>query len=350
MKNFNDKKSENLKILIAEDDFLVSEMIEGELINAGHDIIGKADNGIRAVELTQSLKPDIVLMDIRMPEMTGLEATRQIMECCPTPIIILTAYENIDMVKNAGDAGVGAYLNKPLDAQEFEKAVLIARARFNDIKELKEKNRLLEEADQLNKTLMKEIHHRVKNNFQLISSLLNLQIGGLEDNQARRILESGRDRVQTLAVLHEKLYEIGDFVSLPMNIFIKDLMQVLFDAYKTKDGCVKLDINVDSIVLDTKKAVTIGLILNEAVTNSMKYAFPETINKNCVISVSMTVKGKDIQLCIADNGIGVSDVEKIKSGNTLGMQLIYLLTESQLEGSLQVQGSGGMEILIQFKP
>lgn len=150
-------------------------------------------------------------------------------------------------LKNAGDAGVGAYLNKPLDAQEFEKAVLIARARFNDVKELKEKNRLLEEADKLNKTLMKEIHHRVKNNFQLISSLLNLQIGGLEDNQARRILESGRDRVQILAVLHEKLYEIGDFVSLPINIFIADIIEALLVVYNAVDRGIDLEINIDNI-------------------------------------------------------------------------------------------------------
>lgn len=350
MKNSNDKKSENLKILIAEDDFLISEMIEGELIDAGHDIIGKVSNGTWAVELTQSLQPDIVLMDIRMPEMTGLEATRQIMECCPTPVIILTAYENIDMVKNAGDAGAGAYLNKPLDAQEFEKAVLIARARFNDIKELKKRNKLLEEADQLNKTLMKEIHHRVKNNFQLISSLLNLQIDSIEDSKAEEILESSRDRVQTLAILHEKLYEAGDFVSLPMNIFIEDLMTTLFEVYNIHDRGIKLDVNIDSIVIDTKKAVTIGLILNEAVTNSIKYAFPESDDKKFIISVSMKVDDKNIILRMADNGIGVSDMGKLESGDTLGLKLIHLLTKSQLEGSLEFSETEGMEILIRFRP
>ena len=349
MKNSDNKKDKNVKILIAEDDFLVSEMIEGELADAGYQTVGKAANGIKAVELTKSLQPDIVLMDIRMPEMTGLEATRQIMECCPTPVIILTAYDNIDMVENAGDAGVGAYLNKPLDARELEKAILIARARFNDIKELKEKNRQLEEADKVNKNLMKEIHHRVKNNFQLVSSLLNLQIGGIEEDQTRRILEASRDRVQALAVLHEKLYEAGNFVSLPMNIFIEDLMNTLFEAYNTKDKSIKLDTNIDGIVLDTKKAVTIGIILNEVVTNSIKYAFPEPSDKKCIMSISMTVEDKSILLRIADNGIGVSDIDKLKSGNTLGLQLIHLLTESQLEGSIEFPETEGMEMMIRFK-
>ncbi len=350
MKNFNNKKSGSLKILIAEDDFLVSEMIEGELIDAGYVIVGKADNGMQAVELTKGLKPDIVLMDIRMPGMNGLEATRQIMEDCPTPVIILTAYENMEMVESAGNAGVGAYLNKPLDAGEFEKAVLISKARFNDIKELTEKNKRLEEADLLNKSLMKEIHHRVKNNFQLISSLLNLQIGDLEDSRERKILESGRDRVQTLAVLHEKLYETGDFVTMPMNIFIKDLLSSLLDAYDIKDRIIELDINIDNIVLDTRKAVTIGLILNEAVTNSIKYAFSDSVNKKRTISISMKVEDKIILLRIADNGIGISDMEEVQSGDSLGMKLIHLLTESQLEGSLEFPETEGTEILIRFKP
>ena len=350
MKSSNNEKGENLKILIAEDDFLVSEMIEGELIDAGYNIVGKVANGIRAVELTQSLNPDIVLMDIRMPEMSGLEATRQIMDVCPTPVIIVTAYENIDMVKNAGDAGVGAYLNKPLNAQELEKAILIARARFSDIKKLKEKNDRLEKADQLNKTLMKEIHHSVKNNFQLVSSLFTLQIGGLEDSHARGILESGRDRVQTLAVLHEKLYEIGDFISLPMNIFIEEIIEALVAVYNGADRGINLEISIDNIVLDSKKAVTIGLILNEAVTNSIKYAFPESSDKKCIISVSMKVEDKNIVLRMVDNGIGISDKEKLKSEDTLGWQLIHLLTESQLEGSLEFPETEGLEILIRFKP
>jgi len=243
-----------------------------------------------------------------------------------------------------------SYLNKPLDTQELERAILIARARFNDIRELKEKNMQLEEADKLNKNLMKEIHHRVKNNFQLISSLLNLQIGGIGDEETRRILEAGRDRVRTLAVLHEKLYEAGDFVSLPMNTFIKDLMNALSGAYNTEVKSISMDINIDNIVLDSKKALTIGLVLNEAVTNSIKYAFPVPSNKRCTISVSMAARDKSILLRITDNGIGVSDIEKLKSGNSLGIQLIQLLSESQLEGSIEFPETEGTEILIRFRP
>ncbi|MCK5153415.1 MAG: response regulator [Spirochaetales bacterium] len=349
MKNYI-KESKNLKILIAEDDFLVSEMIEGELTSAGYEIVGKASNGYIALELTQSLNPDLILMDIRMPELNGLDASRKIMEICPTPIIILTAYENGDMVVDAGDAGVAAYLNKPLDAQELERAILISIARFKDIMKLREKNSKLEEAEKLNNTLMKEIHHRVKNNFQLISSLLNLQIGSMENEQSKHILEAGRDRVQTLSILHEKLYETGNLVSLPMNIFIEDLLKSLLEAYNTVNKFIKLDLNLDNIVLDSKKAVSIGLILNEAVTNSIKYAFTDKTEQNNTISISMVVEDKNILLSIKDNGIGFSDIDGIKDGNTLGMQLIFLLSESQLDGSIEVNSKEGFDILIRFKP
>ncbi len=344
------KKSKNLKILIVEDDFLVSEMIEGELIDEGYEIIGRAMDGLSAVELTMSLRPDIVLMDMRMPKLNGLEASKQIMETCPVPIIILTAYENRAMVIDAGEAGVGAYLNKPLDPLELERAIIISRARFKDIMDLREKNKKLREANLLNQTLVKEIHHRVKNNFQLISSLLNLQVGDITDKKTKEILEASRDRVQTLAILHEKLYETGDFVSLPMNIFIEDLSRSLLEAYSSEEKIVNLDIRIDSIVLDSKKAVSIGLILNEAITNSIKYAFPNLLDNDNAIEISMTVDGKDILLKIGDNGIGVSDIEKIKSGNTLGIHLIHLLTESQLKGSLGFNNTHGTEFTIRFRP
>ncbi|MCK5200619.1 MAG: sensor histidine kinase, partial [Spirochaetales bacterium] len=164
------------------------------------------------------------------------------------------------------------------------------------------------------------------------------------------ILESGRDRVQTLAVLHEKLYEIGDFISLPMNIFIEEIIEALVAVYNGADRGINLEISIDNIVLDSKKAVTIGLILNEAVTNSIKYAFPESSDKKCIISVSMKVEDKNIVLRMADNGIGVLDMKKLKSGDTLGLQLIHLLTESQLAGSIEFPETEGLEILIRFKP
>jgi AmiR/NasT family two-component response regulator len=122
-----------LQVLIAEDDFLVSQMVRGLLEDLGHTVAGEAADGQEAVDLTQEVRPDVIIMDIEMPGMNGLEATRRILDLCPTPVIILTAYETPELVKEALGSGVGAYLVKPSKIRDIEQALNIALARFDDI-------------------------------------------------------------------------------------------------------------------------------------------------------------------------------------------------------------------------
>ena len=129
-------KSKGIRVLIAEDDYLVSEMIRGSLEEMGYDIVGQAADGLEAVELTQRVHPDVVLMDIKMPDVDGIEAAERIYDICPTPVVILTAYETPELVGKASAAGAGAYLVKPLSAPEIERAITIAMARFGDLIEL----------------------------------------------------------------------------------------------------------------------------------------------------------------------------------------------------------------------
>jgi len=142
-----------ISVLIAEDDFIVSEAIQKGLEELGYTVAGKAPDGRQAVEMTQALQPDVVLMDIKMPDMHGLEATRNICLTCPTPVVILTANDTPDMVKQAGEAGAGAYLVKIPKAREIERAIEIATARFDDMMELR---RLNIELQSHNEALRKE--------------------------------------------------------------------------------------------------------------------------------------------------------------------------------------------------
>ncbi|OQY19675.1 MAG: hypothetical protein B6I35_11395 [Anaerolineaceae bacterium 4572_32.2] len=135
---------ENIRVLIVEDDYLVGEMVRGLLEEAGYTIVGEAGNGLEAVEMTQSLQPDVVLMDIAIPDMDGIEATRLIYEHCPTPVVALTAHETSEFVVGASEAGVGAYLIKPPNLREMERAIIVARARFNDMIELRRLNTKLQ--------------------------------------------------------------------------------------------------------------------------------------------------------------------------------------------------------------
>ncbi len=135
---------QKLGVLLAEDDFLVVEMIKRLLSQLGLTLLGHAVNGRQSVEMTQSLHPDVILMDIKMPELDGIEATRRIQDTCPTPVVILTAHEAPKLVQRASEAGAGAYLVKPPVAGEIERAITIAMARFNDMLRLRELNRELE--------------------------------------------------------------------------------------------------------------------------------------------------------------------------------------------------------------
>jgi AmiR/NasT family two-component response regulator len=134
------------RILIAEDESLVVEMIVGIIDELGYTVVGTARNGVQAIEMTRDLKPDVVLMDIKMPDMDGIEAAHRIAEACPTPVVVLTAFETPEMVVQASAAGVGAYLTKPTNAREVDRAITIATARFEDLIELRRTNAELTKA------------------------------------------------------------------------------------------------------------------------------------------------------------------------------------------------------------
>ncbi len=135
------KREKPIRVLIAEDEFLVGKEITRILKDIGYEQIGIAQNGEKAVEMTRSLHPDIVLMDIKMPKLDGLQAARQILEACPTPVIILTAHESKEFFKKASETGVVAYITKPPSKIEIERAVTIALARHQDLLELQHLNR-----------------------------------------------------------------------------------------------------------------------------------------------------------------------------------------------------------------
>lgn len=137
-------RSKPVEVLIAEDDPLVSEMIRGTLQDLGYHVVGEAGNGPHAVELTQALQPDVVLMDIEMPGIKGIEAAQRINEICPTPMVMLTAYETPALVRQASAAGAGAYLVKPPRPRELDRAIIIARARFADLMALRRLNQELQ--------------------------------------------------------------------------------------------------------------------------------------------------------------------------------------------------------------
>lgn len=129
-----------IRVLIAEDDALVADVIENELEEQGYVVVDRVEDGLAAFERAQALRPDVLLMDITMPEMGGLEATKLVQQCCPMPVVLLTAHDDARFVADAGAAGAGAYLVKPSSGREIDRAITIAMARFGDSLELRRLN------------------------------------------------------------------------------------------------------------------------------------------------------------------------------------------------------------------
>jgi two-component sensor histidine kinase len=200
-------------------------------------------------------------------------------------------------------------------------------------------NKLLKEKE----WLLKEIHHRVKNNLQFIISLLNMQSAYLDNDAAISAIRESQSRMYAMSLIHQKLYHSDEIAFIDMVNYIRDMITYLRDSL-IREGNVHFDLHLDDIELEAVQAAPVGLILNEAITNSIKYAFPDNTPGIITIKLLYTETG-EILLSIADNGIGLS--EDAKREDSLGMKLITTLSE-QLEGKLSISNDNGLHVSILF--
>jgi len=199
------------------------------------------------------------------------------------------------------------------------------------------------------KLLLKEIHHRVKNNLQIICSLLNLQARQIEDPRALKSYQECRDRISSMAIIHEKLYASDTLTEIDFQSYISTLTQNLFHSYRIDPSKVDLDIQVEDVHLGIDMAVPCGLIINELVSNALKYAFPAKQKKKGIVSVTLKLNdANDLLLTVKDNGIGLPSEVDIHNTESLGLHLVVLLAEEQLHGSVQVERNHGTSYHIQI--
>ena len=192
--------------------------------------------------------------------------------------------------------------------------------------------------------LLKEIHHRVKNNLQIISSLLSLQKNYVKNQDGWHVLNESQNRVFTMALIHEKLYKTNDLSEIDFSAYIVDLGATLFESYGIGPDRVKLSVqSAEALNIDT--AIPCGLIVNELVTNALKYAFPD--GRSGEITVSLTRNNGQFSMIVRDNGVGIPNDFDLRKTNSLGMRLVYTLT-SQLRGTMDLERSPGTVLHIVF--
>lgn len=185
--------------------------------------------------------------------------------------------------------------------------------------------------------LLKEVHHRVKNNLQIISSLLDLQSDSIPDEQSRRYLRESQNRVRSMALIHERLYASGSLSTIDFGDYITDLTQYLFSSYAVDRKRISLHIQAGDCTLDIDRAIPCGLIVNELISNALKHAFPCAERGNIDVIVSVDEK-EMVTLTVSDTGIGLPAGLDIRKTHSLGLQLVEMLVR-QLRGRIRMEST-----------
>jgi PAS domain S-box-containing protein len=256
------------------------------------------------------------------------------------------------------------------DAEEKPTTIV---ATFKDITELKRSEEQIKASLKEKEVLLREIHHRVKNNMQIISSLLGLQSNYVQDKQILEVLNESRSRIRTMALVHELLYQSEDLARIDFNEYIRHLTSYLFQS-ADKLSVITLNINVDDdISLNVDTAIPCGLIINELVSNSLKHAFPEGVGGttpfHCEICIELTHRRKgtapvednnrspsweglgvgwEFTLIVSDNGVGFPQNLDFRNAESLGLQLVNALV-NQLKGTIELDRSHGTAFKIMFR-
>jgi two-component system, sensor histidine kinase PdtaS len=214
-----------------------------------------------------------------------------------------------------------------------------------DITERKHAEDTLKAALNEKELLLKEVYHRVKNNLQIVSSLINLQIRKVKNEEAASLLKQSIDRIKAMSILHEKLYQSKDLAKIEFNDYVRSLAEHLFFGFGTQTSQIKLNLSIDQVYLDVDTAIPCGLIINELVTNALHHAFPDS--QPGEISISFKHDQGDYVLMVWDNGIGIPADFELNINNSLGLQLVNSLA-NQLLGKLAIDITKGSKFTIRF--
>lgn len=201
---------------------------------------------------------------------------------------------------------------------------------------LLEREKLLKEKD----VLMKEVYHRVRNNLQGISNLIYLQATYLKDERVRGMFRQTQDRLKSIALIHEKLYQTEDLVQLDLAQYIRSLAEYLIHSYRTRPELIKLDVKVDDMRLNVDTAIPVGIIVNELVSNSLKHAFPSDEQPGEIQIELRQLTPGEATLRVKDNGPGLPAEVDITTTTSLGLQLVSMLA-GYMQGRVEIVRNNG---------
>jgi two-component sensor histidine kinase/CheY-like chemotaxis protein len=341
----NDVDGNPVRVLLVEDNpgdvGLLREMLAQA--NSSRFELTHVERLGRALECLQEASFDLLLLDLSLPDAQGFDTfVRAYTHTQRVPIIVMTGLDDEALAVKAVRKGAQDYLVKGqvggnLLVRAMRYAIERKRAEEQIKASLREKEALLQ-----------EIHHRVKNNLQITCSLLNLQSLQVEDPQAIEILQDSQNRIYSMALVHEKLYQSESLTRIDFGEYIRSLAEDLLRTYSIRAQAITLEIQAGNVFLGIDSAVPCGLLLNELLTNTLKHAFPE--NRRGEVRVELHADSdRRIILVVADNGVGFPEDWDLSNPPSLGMQLVNSLV-SQLDGTIDLNSSRGTEFRITFVP
>jgi signal transduction histidine kinase len=337
------------RILLADDNADMRDYLR-RLLGQYFDVTTAGD-GEAAFAAACAHQPDLVLSDVMMPHLDGfglVQRLRSHPQTSAIPIILLSARAGEEARVEGLQHGADDYVTKPFNARE-----LLARIRTTlDLQRVRREasaaisrlNAELSSELAQKEALLKEVHHRVKNNLQVIISMLNLQANRIEDDRVLALFDQTRNRVYSIAAIHELLYRSASLAEIDLAEYARRLVPELARFYQL-DGRIHVSIEGDSPTLEMQRAVPYGLLLNELVSNAFKHAFPGEGAGS--LSISLEQRDRRIALTVADDGIGLPQGIDCEGGNTLGLQLARMLA-LQLGGSVRLSGGKGTVAVVEF--
>ena len=254
-----------------------------------------------------------------------------------------------------------AYMYKILDPEENERwivqsnigifddsgNIIAIEGLIRNITERKKAEEQIKVSLKEKEILLREIHHRVKNNMQVITSLLRLQSDTIKDQQYADMFRESQERIRSMALIHEKLYQSKEFGNIDFDGYLRTLINDLFISYGASPDKISIKIKTNDLSLELDYAIPCGLITNELVSNSLKYAFPGDGKGEINIKLR-SVAENEMELTVSDNGIGIPEEFDFRTTESLGLDLVKVLAEHQLGGRIEMNGTGGTRFSIRF--
>jgi two-component sensor histidine kinase len=329
------------RVLIVDDDRQNLYLLKNMLESIGYE----AEPAFSGAEALEKLNPstDLVLLDVMMPGMDGFETAARIRNTPgyeDIPIIMVTILDSKEDRLRSVRSGANDFISKPIDILEL-------RVRVASLLKMKDAQDRIKASLREKDLLLREIHHRVKNNLAIVSSLLRLQSRYAADEFHKKMFMDAENRIRSMAVAHEKLYQTDNLGTLKMGEYVGSLVDHLAVSSKTLGTRIALHKIVDDLSLNMETVIPLGIILTEVVLNSLQHGFPE--GREGEIAISLLAAGdQGFELIVKDNGVGIPEDFDIANPKSFGLRLVNVFSR-QMNGTVQINNSDGTEFRIQFR-